>query len=269
VTEQLAIAKIGDNELHEAPKDLYIPPHALRVFLASFEGPLDLLLYLIRKQNLNIVEINVAQITSQYMEYIGAMESLHFELAAEYLVMAATLAEIKSRMLLPRSDELDDEEEDPRALLIKRLQEYERFKKSAEDLDTLPRVDRDILVAEPQACDYQSEVRHPDVSLDEISIAFAEVLRRASMFESHQVSREELSTRERMAMILDRLQDANGELTRFSGLFEHSEGRAGVVVTFLAIMELVKESLLDFVQNQQFGELYVKLREGDGLSYEY
>jgi len=269
VTEQLAIAKIGDNELHEAPKDLYIPPHALRVFLASFEGPLDLLLYLIRKQNLNIVEINVAQITSQYMDYIAAMESLHFELAAEYLVMAATLAEIKSRMLLPRSDELDDDEEDPRALLIRRLQEYERFKQSAEDIDELPRVGRDVIVAEPQACDYHTEVRHPDVSLDDISLAFAEVLRRASMFESHQVTREELSTRERMAMILDTLQGADGQLVGFSKLFTVNEGRAGVVVSFLAIMELIKESLLDFVQNQQFGELYVKLREGDGLSYEY
>jgi segregation and condensation protein A len=249
----------------ELPKDLFIPPDALKVILESFQGPLDLLLYLIRKQNIDILDINVAEITRQYMSYIEMMHSLELELASEYLVMAATLAEIKSRMLLPRSSEHDDDDEDPRAALIRRLQEYERFKAAALRIDNLPRVGREIYLAEPASYEPIVERTHPDVYLGELSLAFAEALKRASMFESHQVAREQLSTRERMSQILDRLA-GRSELSRFSDLFDGREGRQGVVVTFLAIMELIKESLLDIVQSEQFGEIRVKRRQEDAFN---
>ncbi len=269
MVEQLALAIIGTEEVLEAPKDLYIPPHALRVFLESFEGPLDLLLYLIRKQNIDILAINVNEITRQYMEYIAAMESLHFELAAEYLVMAATLAEIKSRMLLPRSNVNAENEEDPRAALIRRLQEYERYKAAAIDIDELSRVGRDNEVAAVQYFEATDASFLPDVSIDELTLAFAEVLKRASMFESHQIKREELSTRERMSAVLTLLEKKAGQLVCFSQLFTVEEGRSGVVVSFLAILELIKERLLDIVQATSCSEIRVRLREGQGLSYEY
>jgi segregation and condensation protein A len=244
--------------LTELPKDLYIPPRALEVFLEAFEGPLDLLLYLIRRQNLDILDIDVAVITEQYMQYVELMDAMQFELAAEYLLMAAMLAEIKSRMLLPRSSEVDDEEEDPRATLVRRLQEYERFKKAAEDMATLPRVERDTWVgsAEPPVMERTKPL--PEVNLQDLVIAFSEVLKRADLYESHQIKRESLSTRERMADVLQALQEQ--EFCSFDSLFKVEEGRLGVVVTFLAILELIKESLVDIVQSDEFAPIHIKAR---------
>lgn len=259
VQEEMPFALVMGQPLTEMPKDLYIPPDALEVFLEAFEGPLDLLLYLIRRQNIDILEINVADITSQYMAYVDLMEAVQFELAAEYLVMAAMLAEIKSRMLLPRSKEGDEEDEDdPRMNLIRRLQEYERFKQAAEDIDALPRVGRNFYTVAAEVPKLQKVVRHPEVDMQEMLIALAEVLRRADMFESHQVTREKLSTRERMSNVLERLE--HGQFQPFVALFDHAEGRLGVVVTFLAIMELIKESLLEIVQTETFGAIHVRLR---------
>ncbi|MCQ6263095.1 segregation/condensation protein A [Alcanivorax sp. MM125-6] len=241
------------------PDDLYIPPDALEVFLEAFEGPLDLLLYLIKRQNLDILDIPVAQITSQYMEYVELMKALNLELAAEYLVMAAMLGEIKSRTLLPRPSHDDEEDaEDPRAELIRRLQEYERFKQAAEDIDALPRQERDFQMAAARRPDYVREKAQPDVDLRELLLAFKEVLHRADMFESHQVSREKLSTRERMANVLDRLKGR--DFVPFVELFEAEEGRLGVVVSFLAVLELVKGSLIELIQNEPFSPIHVKAK---------
>ncbi|MBL7249819.1 segregation/condensation protein A [Alcanivorax marinus] len=241
------------------PDDLYIPPDALEVFLEAFEGPLDLLLYLIKRQNLDILDIPVAQITSQYMEYVDLMKALNLELAAEYLVMAAMLGEIKSRTLLPRPSHDEDEDgEDPRAELIRRLQEYERFKQAAEDIDGLPRQERDFQIAAARRPDYVRQKAQPDVDLRELLLAFKEVLHRADMFESHQVSREKLSTRERMANVLDRLKGR--EFVPFVELFEAEEGRLGVVVSFLAVLELVKGSLIELIQNTPFSPIHVKAK---------
>ncbi len=256
--EEMPFAVVQGKELTVVPKDLYIPPDALEVILEAFEGPLDLLLYLIRRQNLDILDIDVAEITRQYMGYIELMASIQLELAAEYLVMAAMLAEIKSRMLLPRQKMEDEEEEDPRAELIRRLQEYERFKKAAEDLDDLPRIDRDIHQATAEAPDRQQQRPHPDVDMQDLVTAFAEVLRRAEMFESHQIEFEKLSTRERMSLVLDSLRGE--QFVPFASLFKVEEGRLGVVVTFLAIMELIKESLIDIVQSESFGPIHIKAR---------
>lgn len=258
VQSEMPFAIVQGKAYTQLPQDLYIPPDALEVFLEAFEGPLDLLLYLIRRQNLDILDINVSEITRQYMAYVDLMQAHQFELAAEYLVMAAMLAEIKSRMLLPRSHEEEQEEEDPRASLIRRLQEYERFKKAAEDVDALPRVGRNIFVASAQAPDRSLLRPEPDVELQEILLALSEVLRRADMFESHHVSKEKLSTRERMAQVLDRL--ANQNFVPFVSLFKIEEGRLGVVVTFLAVMELIKESLVEIVQSEAFGPIHVKAR---------
>ncbi|XKY16334.1 segregation/condensation protein A [Stutzerimonas stutzeri] len=230
----------------------------MEVFLEAFEGPLDLLLYLIRKQNIDILDIPVAEITRQYMGYVELMKTVRLELAAEYLVMAAMLAEIKSRMLLPRSSEVEEDELDPRAELIRRLQEYERFKAASEDLDQLPRVGRDLLVPKLDAPDARARKLLPEVGLEELLISMAEVLRRADMFESHQVSRETLSTRERMSNVLDRLK--GGAFVPFVALFTLEEGRLGVVVTFMAVLELVKESLVELVQNEPFAPIHVRAR---------
>ncbi|UUD66237.1 segregation/condensation protein A [Pseudomonas seleniipraecipitans] len=230
----------------------------MEVFLEAFEGPLDLLLYLIRKQNIDVLDIPVAEITRQYMGYVELMHSVRLELAAEYLVMAAMLAEIKSRMLLPRSSEAQEEEDDPRAELIRRLLEYERFKAAAEGIDTLPRVGRDLTVPRVEAPQARARKLLPEVSLQELLVSMAEVLRRADMFESHQVSREALSTRERMSEVLERLK--GGEFVPFVELFTTEEGRLGVVVTFMAILELVKESLVQLVQNEAFAAVHVRLR---------
>jgi len=256
--EEMPFAMVQGKELTIVPKDLYIPPDALEVFLEAFEGPLDLLLYLIRRQNLDILEINVAEITRQYMGYIGLMESIQLELAAEYLVMAAMLAEIKSRMLLPRQVMDEDDEEDPRAELIRRLQEYERFKKAADDIDEMPRLGRDIHQASAHAPERSQAVQHPDVDMRELLAALAEVLQRAEMFESHQVEMEKLSTRERMTHVLEALRGE--QFVPFVSLFKTSEGKLGVVVTFLAIMELIKESLVEIVQSETFGPIHVKAR---------
>lgn len=255
---EIPFAMVGGEALTKLPQDLYIPPDALEVFLEAFEGPLDLLLYLIRKQNLDIINIPVAEITRQYMQYVEVMKTMNFELAAEYLVMAALLGEIKSRSLLPRQEALDDEEGDPRAELIRRLQEYERFKKAAEDIEALPRVGRDIFsaIAEPPCFDRQKP--HPDIGLNEVLHALQEVLQRADMFESHQVSKEKLSTRERMSQVLERLDSKH--FVPFCSLFTVEEGRLGVVVTFLAILELVKESLVELIQHESFGSIHVKVK---------
>ncbi|MDX9875257.1 MAG: ScpA family protein [Spongiibacteraceae bacterium] len=255
---EMPFAIVQGKPITELPKDLYIPPEALEVFLEAFEGPLDLLLYLIRRQNIDILEINVAEITEQYMQYVNMMSALQFELAAEYLLMAAMLAEIKSRMLLPRSSTEEEDEEDPRAQLIRRLQEYERFKKAAEDIDELPRVGREIHIASAEPPDLDRSRPEPEVNLRELMLALAEVLRRADMFESHHVQKEKLSTRERMTEVLARL--SPNRFTPFVALFRAEEGRLGVVVTFLAVMELVKESLIEIVQTEAFGPIHVKAR---------
>ena len=257
--QELPFAIVRGEELTEVPVDLYIPPKALEVFLDAFEGPLDLLLYLIKKQNLDILDINVAELTEQYMHYVRLMDTLQFELAAEYLVMAAMLAEIKSRMLLPRSQEIEDDEEDPRAQLIRRLQEYERFKKAAEDIAEMPRVERDIFIAEIEPPEDERERPQPDVDLKELLIALGDVLHRADMFESHKVHLEPLSTRERMGRVLDQLHGGDGFVS-FAAFFTASEGRAGVVVTFLAIMELIKESLIDIVQAEPFAPIHIRAK---------
>jgi len=259
--EQLRLALVYGEAFTELPQDLYIPPDALEVFLEAFEGPLDLLLYLIRKQNIDILDIPVAEITRQYMSYVELMKAVQLELAAEYLLMAAMLAEIKSRMLLPRAEGLEAEEEDPRAELIRRLQEYERFKKAAEDLDDLPREGRNFVVPSLPAPEARARKLLPEVELGELLLAMGEVLRRADLFESHQVTREVLSTRERMSQVLERLKD--GAFVPFMALFTLDEGRLGVVVTFMAILELVKESLVELVQNEPFSPIHVRARVRD------
>ncbi|MCP3867165.1 MAG: segregation/condensation protein A [Gammaproteobacteria bacterium] len=238
------------------PKDLYIPPDALEVFLDAFEGPLDLLLYLIKRQNLDILEIPIAQITAQYMEYVDLMKEFRLELAAEYLVMAAMLAEIKSRMLLPRQSSDEEDEEDPRAELIRRLQEYERYKQAAEDLDGLPRLGRDVFQTVTEVPHRTVEHHPPDVDLRELLLALKDVFQRADMFSKHRVELEPLSVRERMSRVLDTV--SNDTFTDFTSLFNFDEGRQGVVVTFLAILELIKASLLEIVQAQSFGTIHVK-----------
>lgn len=254
---ELPFAVVDGEVMTQIPIDLYIPPDAMEVFLDAFEGPLDLLLYLIRKQNLDILNINVFEITHQYMEYIELMHGMQLELASEYLVMASMLAEIKSRMLLPRSKpEGDEEEEDPRAELIRRLQEYEQFKEAAQNLDEMPRVGRDIFLAEETRPDFERPKLHPDVDMREILVAFKDVMSRAEMFEQHDVQKESLSTRQRMAEVLDFLQGK--AFVPFVALFDPTEGRAGVLVTFLAILELSKESLIDLVQNDVFAPIHVK-----------
>jgi len=256
--DQAPLALVSGKPVVDLPKDLYIPPDALAVFLEAFEGPLDLLLYLIRRQNMNILDIDVSEITRQYMDYIGAVEAMRFELAAEYLVMAATLAEIKSRMLLPRQESDDEEEVDPRAELIRRLQQYERFKQAAEDIDELPRMERDTFGASAALPKLPSSQPHPDVELRELLLAMQGVLKRADLFTSHHVEKEVLSTRERMSHILSVLQD--DRFVSFESLFTLEEGRLGVVVTFLATLELVKEQLIEVVQAETLGPIHVRAR---------
>ena len=257
---EMPFALVQGEPVTQLPLDLYIPPDALEVILEQFEGPLDLLLYLIRKQNLDILEINVFEITQQYMQYVEIMQAVHLELAGEYLVMAAMLAEIKSRILLPRPEEVEDEEADPRAELIRRLQDYERFKKAAEDLDEYPRMGRDTLEVEIKTPDYTVEKQHPDVDFKELMLAFSDVLHRSNMYTEHEVHREKLSTRERMSQILSNLQSTHGQFTPFTQLFSVEEGRNGVVTTFLATLELIKEQLIEIVQNETFGPIHVKAK---------
>ena len=249
-------AMVNGTPFNQVPDDLYIPPDALEVFLDLFEGPLDLLLYLIRRQNLDIVNIPIAQITQQYIAYIQLMGALNLELAAEYLVMAALLAEIKSRMLLPRQSAQEDEEEDPRATLIRRLQEYEAIKIAAEELDLLPRVERDIFEIEVDISPLSVEQQLPDIRLKDMLLAFQDVLKRVDQLSHHQITKEALSVRERMATILANLKGENSLF--FSQLFIRKEGRQGVVVSFLAILELGKEGLIEIIQSEPFAEIRVR-----------
>jgi segregation and condensation protein A len=253
---EMPFAVVEGEPITELPRDLYIPPYALEVFLEAFEGPLDLLLYLIRRQNLDILDIPIAEISRQYVQYIELMKEMQFELAGEYLVMAATLAEIKSRMLLPRSGDGDEEEDDPRAELVRRLQEYERFKKAAGDIDALERLERDVLQASADVVERPVVTKLPDITLKELLIVFKEALDRSTMFAHHHVRREPLSVRERMSAILVTLQSER--YVDFGRLFDPMEGRMGVTVTFLAILELVKESLVDIVQAEAFGPIHIR-----------
>lgn len=251
-----AIALVAGQPYLNLPKDLYIPPDALRVFLETFEGPLDLLLYLIKRQNLDILNIPIAEITRQYVEYVEMMHTMQLELAAEYLVMAAMLAEIKSRLLLPRPVLSEEgEEQDPRAELIRRLQEYERFKMAAQQLDELPRQGRDVFATHAQPPDVKIERPKPKVDLQELVLAFKEVLLRAQQFKSHQVKRDHLSVRERMSQILSRVVEKH--YIDFYSLFTPEEGRLGVVVSFLALLELLKQSLVEMVQQAPFGTIHI------------
>ena len=252
---EMPFAFVQGEAVTTLPKDLYIPPDALEVFLEAFEGPLDLLLYLIRRQNLDVLDIPIAEITRQYMDYIDLMQDMRLELAAEYLVMAAMLAEIKSRMLLPRVVE-SEEEEDPRAELVRRLQEYERYKQAAEDIDHMPRVSRDVFPLELIGPEKQAVSSPPEVTLQELLIAAREAMTRAEMFTHHHIQMEPLSVRERMSMVLDRIDGEN--FTAFTGLFTVEEGRMGVVVSLLAVLELIKESLIELVQSEPFAPIYIK-----------
>lgn len=254
---QETIALVRGEAVQELPTDLYIPPEALEVFLETFEGPLDLLLYLIRRENLDILDIKVAAITEQYMAYVELMQAMQLELAGEYLVMAAMLAEIKSRLLLPRPAGDEEDEDDPRAELIRRLQEYEQIKGAAEGIDELPRLERDIFLARAERPELVRQHADPDVDLREMLLALAEVLKRAEMFARHSVQLEPLSVRERMSDVLGRLNEAR-DFVPFADLFDAGEGRMGVVVTFLALLELLRESLLELVQNEAFAPIYVR-----------
>ena len=253
---EIPFAVVRGEPFFELPKDLYIPPDALEVILEAFEGPLDLLLYLIRRQNLDILDIPIAAITRQYIGYIEMMRELRFELAAEYLVMAAILCEIKSRLLLPRPPASEDEEADPRAELVRRLQEYERFKKAAEDLDALPRMERDTHLASAYVPERKVHVVPPEVDLKELLLAFRDVLNRADLYISHQIRREPLSVRQKMTEVLDAL--ASGEFLEFSTLFTATEGRLGVVVCFLAMLELGKAGLVEIVQDRPLAPIYLR-----------
>jgi segregation and condensation protein A len=253
---EMPFAVVSGEPVTELPRDLYIPPHALEVFVEAFEGPLDLLLYLIRRKNLDILDIPIAEISKQYTHYIDLMTDMQFELAGEYLVMAATLAEIKSRMLLPRAVNEDTEEEDPRAELIRRLQEYERFKQAADDINSLERLERDVVPAEAEVLERRVVTKLPDVTLKEVLLAFKEVVERSEMFAHIHIQRESLSVRERMSTILLSLEGER--YADFSGLFNPAEGKVGVTVTFLAILELLKERQIDVVQSEAFGPIHVR-----------
>ena len=254
--KEMPFAVVHGEPLSQIPQDLYIPPDALKVFLEAFEGPLDLLLYLIKRQNLDILNIPVAQITEQYMRYIELMDDLQLELAGEYLLMAAMLAEIKSRMLLPRPIEEGENEDDLRSELVRRLQEYERYKQAAEDIDNLPRYEREIFGTIAEFPDRKSSQQQPEVTMQTLLKVFADVLVRADMYTRHRIQREALSLRERMTMILDKV---NAEdFTDFKELFAIEEGRGGVIVALLAILELLKDSLIEMVQNETNGHIYVK-----------
>ena len=257
---EMPFAIVQGQPLLTLPQDLYIPPDALEVFLDTFEGPLDLLLYLIKRQNLDILDIPIAVITDQYMEYVELMKDMRLELAAEYLVMAALLAEIKSRMLLPRPP-ATEEEEDPRADLVRRLQEYERFKQAAQDLDELPRLERDHYLVQAPVPPGHRRLIPPEVDLREVLLALRELLARADLFTSHKVEKESLSLRERMAIVLGKLQGMG--FVPFVHLFELHEGRAGVVVSFLAVLELIKSATIELVQAEPFAPIHVRLRTGN------
>jgi segregation and condensation protein A len=253
--EEMILATVQGKRVTTLPEDLYVPPNALEILLDTFAGPLDFLLYLIRKQNIDILDIDVAKISEQYTSYIDLMDALQIELAGDYLVMAAYLAELKSRMLLPRPEEQKDEE-DPRAELIRRLQEYQRFKSAAEKIDTMPRIDRDFYAAQAQLPEFALETPLADIPLEGLALALAEVMRRVEQSQAHLINFEELSIRERMTHILERMR--NEAFIEFTTLFNKEEGKIGVVVTFLAILELLKDSLIEIVQSEEFGPIHIK-----------
>ena len=263
---EMPFAVVDGEPVTELPQDLYIPPYALQVFLEAFEGPLDLLLYLIRRQNIDILDIPIAEITRQYVEYIELMKEMQLELAGEYLLMAAMLAEIKSRMLLPRPESAEEDEEDPRAELVRRLQEYERFKKAAEDISELPRLERDVHVATVDAPERKVSTKLPDVTLKELLLAFHDVLKRAEMFSNLHLQREPLSVRQRMSEILTRIKA--GAFTGFADLFDPEEGRLGVAVSFIAILELLRESVIEVVQAEAYAPLHVRAASSVRLATE-
>jgi segregation and condensation protein A len=253
----MPLAIVRGEPILQMPQDLYIPPDALEVILEAFEGPLDLLLYLIRRQNLDILDIPIAEITRQYMEYIDMMRDvMRLELAAEYLLMAAILGEIKSRLLLPRPPTEEGLEEDPRAELVRRLQEYERFKKAAEDIEALPRMERDTVAVQADVGERNVIKMPPPLDLKEMLLALKDVMHRAELFGHHAIKREALSVRQRMGELLSRLDD--DQFHRFESLFDVTEGRLGVVVTFLAMLELAKEFLINIVQEEPLAAIYVK-----------
>jgi len=253
---EMPFAVVDGEPVTQMPKDLYIPPDALQVILEAFEGPLDLLLYLIRRQNLDILDIPIAEITRQYMSYIDVMRGMQLELAGEYLVMAATLAEIKSRMLLPRPASAGEEEADPRAELVRRLQEYERFKRAALDMEDLHRIDRDTFPASAELVDRRVVKLQPNVSLQEMLVALKDVMARAEMFAHHHISRERLSVRQRMSDVLGAMRTQS--FVEFVSLFRADEGRMGVTVTFVAILELLREGLIEIVQSEPYAPIHVR-----------
>lgn len=257
-----AVAVVRGKPVRTLPSNLYIPPDALRVFLDAFAGPLDLLLYLIRRQNLDLLDIKVAEITEQYLQYIDLMKTLQLDLAGEYLLMAATLAEIKSRLMLP-SPASEEAEADPRAELVRRLLDYERFKRAAERIDELPRLERDVHAAHVAKPESARQRAAPDVLLGDLAFAFAQVMRRAALFQHHQVTLEGLSVRERMTQVLARVEKTGG-FVPFFALFDVNEGRAGVVVTLLALLELVRESALELSQQAPFQPIYVSTAGAPG-----
>ncbi|KAG1665688.1 Segregation and condensation protein A [Nymphon striatum] len=266
VQGELPFAIVQGEAISAPPEDLYIPPDALEVFLETFEGPLDLLLYLIRRQNLNILDIPIADITTQYMEYVELMRTVNLDLAAEYLLMAAMLAEIKSRMLLPRHEEVEDEE-DPRAELVRRLQEYERFKQAATGIDEMPHLGRDQFPPQIEIVREEKEKPEPEVSLQELLMAFQNVLKQVDMQKHHEIEREEISIRERMTHVLTRINDigaAGNNFVEFQSLFTLSEGRLGVVVTLMAVLELLKLKVIDMVQAESFAPIYLKAVDASG-----
>jgi segregation and condensation protein A len=251
-----SIILVDGQRVTELPQDLYIPPEALKVFLETFQGPLDLLLYLIKKQNLDILEIPVAEITRQYIQYVELMKTFQLELAAEYLVMAALLTEIKSRLMLPRPLALESEEEDPRAALVRRLQEYEQIKIAAENLDSLPQAGRDIFLAYVQVSDSEMPKPQPFIGMKDLLQAFSEVLKRASLNKSHTVAHDTLTVPDRMHQVLEKLK--TNRTVPFHQLFSAEEGRLGIVVTFIAILELLKQALIDIIQHELFSPIHIK-----------
>ena len=253
---EMPFAVVDGEPVTQLPQDLYIPPYALQVFLEAFEGPLDLLLYLIRRQNIDILDIPIAEITRQYVEYIETMKDMQLELAGEYLLMAAMLAEIKSRMLLPRPEAETEEEDDPRAELVRRLQEYERFKKAAEDISELPRLERDVFAVTADAPERKVTRQLTDVTLKELLLAFHDVLKRAEMYSNLHLQREPLSVRQRMSEILSRI--STYSFASFGDLFYPEEGRMGVAVTFIAILELLREAMIEVAQSDEFAPLHIR-----------
>ncbi len=253
------LATINGEQVLLPHDDLYIPPNALKIFLESFEGPLDLLLYFIRKQNLDILDINVAEITNQYVEYIELMEKLQFDLAGEYLLMAAYLTEIKSRMMLPADTEEEELEEDPRSELIKRLQEYERFKTASMNIEDLPRINRDFFPASTALPEFESKVPLPSLELEKLSNIFYELLEKQKLRGNHIIEFEKLSTREKMSAVLELL--INKSFLEFYDLYKKADGKLGLIVTFLAVLELVKDSMIQLVQSDSFGPIHVKVKE--------